>query len=203
MGTNSINGYSVLGSSFYRQQTDLVARKLLGKYLIRILDGEILVGRIVETEGYYFKDDPACHAYRGMTRRNEVMFGRSGRAYVYFTYGNHYLLNVVTSAIGRGEAVLIRALEPIDGLDVMRRRRGRSREIDLTSGPGKLTQAFGIDLTVNGSDLRSSDIVIARKENRQYFNVGRSRRIGISEGKDLLERYYIVGNRYVSVPPRD
>ena len=131
------------------------------------------------------------------------MFGRSGHAYVYFTYGNHYLLNVVTNNTGRGEAVLIRALEPVEGLEMMRRKRGRERDTDLTTGPGKLTQALGIDLSFNSSNLWSSDLVIARKERRQSFAVGRSKRIGISRGKELLERYYIIGNRYVSVSPRN
>jgi len=201
---NLITGeYSLLAASFYRRPTGTVARKLLGKYLIRFLDGAVLVGKIVEAEGYYHHDDPACHAFRGMTKRNEVMFGHSGHAYVYFTYGNHYLLNVVTNKVGRGEAVLIRALEPIEGLDIMRKRRGRERELDLTTGPGKLTEALAIDLSLNGIDLRSSELVIAGKERQQNFTVGRSARIGISDGKDLLERYYIAGNRYVSVPPRD
>ncbi len=203
MGNLLTGEYSVLTTSFYRQPTGVVARKLLGKYLIRSLDGAVLVGRIVETEGYYYRGDPACHALRGMTKRNEVMFGQCGHAYVYFTYGNHYLLNVVTGKVGRGEAVLIRALEPIEGLDVMCQRRGREKELDLTTGPGKLTEALAIDLSLNGSDLRSSELMIARKERQQNFTVGRSARIGISNGKDLLERYYIAGNRYVSVRPRD
>ena len=196
-------GYRILGASFYRRRTGDVAKRLLGKYLIHSLNGEALIGRIVETEAYYHRDDPACHAYRGMTKRNEVMFGPCGRAYVYFTYGNHYLLNVVTNKIGCGEAVLIRSLEPVEGLETMRRNRGREVESDLTTGPGKLAQAMGIDLSLNGYDLRNSELVIARKELRQDFRIGRSRRIGISNGKELLERYYIAGNRFVSVCPRD
>jgi DNA-3-methyladenine glycosylase len=198
-----IADYSIVGASFYTQPTRVVARKLLGKYLIRSMDGMALIGRVVETEAYYHHNDAACHAWRGRTKRNEVMFGPSGRSYVYFTYGNHYLLNVVTSSEGLGEAVLIRALEPIEGLDMMRRRRRRDRDIDLTSGPGKLAQALGIDLSFNGSDLRSSDLVIARKERRQNFTIGTSSRIGINREKELLERYFIAGNRYVSVSPRN
>jgi DNA-3-methyladenine glycosylase len=196
-------GYRILGMSFYWQPTGIVARSLLGKYLVRFLDGVTLVGRIVETEAYYHGNDPACHAYRGMTKRNEMMFGTSGRAYVYFTYGNHYLLNVVTGKIGKGEAVLIRALEPIEGLEVMRLNRNREKERDLTTGPGKLAQAMAIDLSLNGCDLRKSELVIARREKKQDFKIGRSRRIGISEGKELLERYYIAGNKFVSVSPKD
>ena len=196
-------GYRILGTSFYWQPTGIVARSLLGKYLVRFLDGMTLVGRIVETEAYYHSNDPACHAYRGMTKRNEMMFGTSGRAYVYFTYGNHYLLNVVTGKIGKGEAALIRALEPIEGLEVMRLNRNREKERDLTTGPGKLAQAMAIDLSLNGCDLRKSELVIARREKKQDFKIERSRRIGISEGKELLERYYIAGNKFVSVSPKD
>jgi DNA-3-methyladenine glycosylase len=196
-------GYRILGASFYRQPTGIVAKGLLGKYLVRSLDGVALIGRIVETEAYYYRDDPACHAYKGKTKRNEVMFGSCGRAYVYFTYGNHYLLNVVTNKVGHGEAALIRALEPVEGLDVMRRNRGCDNEIGLTNGPGKLAQALAIDLKFNGCDLRASDLIIARRELLQNFRIGRSRRIGISDGKELLERYYIAGNRFVSVHPKD
>jgi DNA-3-methyladenine glycosylase len=199
----SDRGYRILGASFYRQPTGIVAKSLLGKYLIRFIDREALIGRIVEAEAYYHRDDPACHAYRGMTKRNEVMFGPCGRAYVYFTYGNHYLLNVVTNKIGCGEAVLIRALEPVEGLDAMKRNRRQENETNLTTGPGKLAQALAIDLLLNGCDLRASDLVIARKETRLDFRISRSKRIGISEGKELLERYYIAGNRFVSVRPRD
>jgi DNA-3-methyladenine glycosylase len=175
----------------------------LGKYLIRFLDGVYAIGKIVETEAYYGSGDPACHSYRGMTRRNEVMFGPSGRAYVYFTYGNHYLLNVVTNRVGRGEAVLLRALEPVEGHATMRRLRGKDRDIDLASGPGKLTQALGVDIRQNGCDLRRSELMVVRKRSKGRFTIGCSPRIGISEGRDLLERYYISGNRYVSVTPRD
>ena len=203
MGKTIAKEYSVLGTAFYGRPTAEVARSLLGKYLVRRLNGDVLIGRIVETEGYYFENDPACHAYRGMTKRNEAMFGPSGRAYVYFTYGNHYLLNVVTNRKGVGEAVLIRALEPVSGIEKMRELRGRTLEKDLTTGPGKLAQAFGIDKGLNGRDLRTSELRIASKEESEDFRIGRSRRIGISEGRELLERYYIAGNRFVSVPPRD
>mgnify|MGYP005841693641 CR=1 FL=1 len=197
------NGYRILGSSFYRRGTGAVAKALLGKYLIRRLNGGLLIGRIVETEAYYHKNDPACHAYRGMTKRNAVMFGSCGRAYVYFTYGNHYLLNVVTGKIGCGEAVLIRALEPIEGLALMKKNRGLDCDENLTNGPGKLAQAMAIDMSFNGCDLRNSPLVIAQKELRQNFTIGRSRRIGISDGKELLERYYISGNRFVAVRPKN
>jgi DNA-3-methyladenine glycosylase len=197
------DGYSVLGVTFYRQPTREIAKKLLGKYLIRFLDGVSVIGKIVETEAYYSSGDPACHSYRGMTRRNKVMFGPSGRAYVYFTYGNHYLLNVVTNKVGRGEAVLLRALEPVEGHAIMRRLRGKERDIDLASGPGKLTQALAVDIRHNGCDLRRSELVVVRKRGGGTFTIGCSPRIGIREGRDLLERYYISGNRYVSVTPRD
>jgi DNA-3-methyladenine glycosylase len=139
----------ILPRSFYNRPTLTVARELLGARLVRILDGVKLVGLIVETEAYISEKDLACHAKAGRTPRTQVMYGEAGHAYVYFTYGNHWMLNVVTEREGFPAAVLIRAIQPIEGAEVMsQRRNGRD-----TFGPGKLCQAMGIGKGENGVDL--------------------------------------------------
>ncbi len=138
---------------FYEQSTLDVARQLLGKYLVRKhLDG-MTVGRIVETEAYVGSRDKACHASRGRTKRTEIMFGPAGHAYVYFIYGFYYCLNIVTEAVDYPSAVLIRAVEPLKGIDLMKERRRTERLHKLASGPGKLCQAFAIDRSLNGADV--------------------------------------------------
>lgn len=141
-----------LDRKFYNRDTLKVARDLLGKKLIRRIDGTELSGIIVETEAYCGESDSACHAHRGKTLRNAVMFGPPGCAYVYFTYGMHYLLNLVTEEEGNPCAVLVRAILPLAGLDEMQTRRKR-RGKDLTNGPAKLCQALAIDKSFNGRDL--------------------------------------------------
>lgn len=150
---------SKLTREFYLQETVHVARECLGKILVHKTDEGIISGRIVETEAYLC-DDPACHASRGMTRRNAMMFGEPGHAYVYFTYGFHYCMNLVTRAEGVGEAVLLRALEPLECVDLMRRNRGKDDLHDLCSGPGKLTKALGIDSKLNGEDLLKDKLYV-------------------------------------------
>ena len=140
---------SPLSRNFYNRSTLTVARELIGARLVRILDGVKLVGIISETEAYISQKDLACHAKAGLTARTAVMFGEPGHAYVYFTYGNHWMLNAVTEREGFPAAVLIRAIQPIEGVDIMSARRsGRD-----TFGPGKLTQAMGITKSENGVDL--------------------------------------------------
>lgn len=196
-----------LPTEFYGQPTLDIARQLLGKALISLVDGRLAAGLIVETEGYIATIDPACHAYTGLTRRNAVMWGVPGRAYVYFTYGNHWMINVVTEEEGLAAAVLIRALEPIAGLEDMRRRRGlhrlkgKAEDRQLTNGPGKLCQALAIDGTLNNSDLAGDSIFIAAvPPNLQLppFEVVETTRIGITRGVDFPWRYYVKGNRFVS-----
>ncbi len=144
--------YLPLPRKFYNRPTLTVARELLGARLVRILDGVKLVGLITETEGYISEEDLACHAKAGRTKRTAPMYGPPGHAYVYFTYGNHWMLNAVTEAEGFPAAVLIRAIQPIEGIDVMMaRRQGRD-----TFGPGKLTQALGITISENNADLTES-----------------------------------------------
>ena len=142
----------LLKQYFYARDTRVVARELLGKKLVRNDSGNILSGLICETEAYLGTSDSACHAFRRKTARNAVMFGRAGVAYVYFVYGMHYLLNVVTEKKEAPCAVLIRALVPFDGIKLMQRHRGRTGK-DLTNGPAKLCQALAVDKALNGWDL--------------------------------------------------
>ena len=143
---------NILDRKFYRRDTLQVARTLLGKKLVRQIKGLELAGMIVETEAYCGEADSACHAHRGKTPRNTVMFGEPGHAYVYFTYGMHYMLNLVTEAAGRPCAVLVRAIMPLAGIEEMEARR-RRKGAELTNGPAKLCQAFSIDKALNGWDL--------------------------------------------------
>ena len=153
---------------------------------------------IVETEAYR-PEDPACHAYKGPTMRNRNIFGPSGIAYVYLSYGMHNLLNVVCEPEGVGSAVLIRALRPSDGEDLMERRRGRAR--DLCNGPGRLTQALGVDLSYDGHDLTSGSLTISVGD-APPEGIIETTRIGITRGIDLPWRYLVEGDKFVSVPPK-
>ena len=190
-----------LPRDFYLQDTRVAAQKLLGQIVQRRLpSGETLSGIIVETEAY-LTDDPACHAYRGQTPRNSAMFGPPGHAYVYFTYGLHMMLNLVCAPEDVAEAVLIRALEPVEGEDTMRENRGGIAETrQLTNGPGKLAQALALTrLSHNGLDVtdpRSELQILANAS--PPFEMVTTTRIGITQGVDLPWRYYIQGNRYVS-----
>ncbi len=144
---------TILPRAFYDRPTLAIARDLLGCVLVRQLDGQRLAGRIVEVEAYIGTEDGACHARAGRTTRNAVMFGPPGRAYIYFAYGLHWLLNVVTEGVDQPAAVLIRALEPLEGLErIAAHRAGRPRR-EWTSGPARLTQALAIDGALNGIDL--------------------------------------------------
>ena len=186
-----------LSQAFFRRPTLQIAPDLLGRFLIVLENGEPVGGRIVEVEAYIGEDDPACHAFRGKTKRNTVMYGPPGHAYVYFTYGNHWMLNVVTERDGFPAALLIRAIEPMQGLPVMRRRRGPDKEHTLTNGPGKLTKALGIDGGYNGADLRGPRIIIAGRRPPE-LPVATSGRIGVSDGGEVPWRFYIEGNPWVS-----
>ena len=187
-----------LDKDFYLQKTFIVARELIGKVLVRIKKKKIYSGIIVETEAYLGKSDPAAHSFRGKTKRNQAMFSEGGIAYVYFTYGNHYCFNVVTRGEGIGEAVLIRALEPAFGIGYMKKNRKRDDIYDLTSGPGKLTQAFEIDKNINRAKLDGKEIFIIENENGKY-KVIRTPRIGITKNADKLLRYCAVNNPFVSM----
>lgn len=176
-----------------------VAMLLLGKLLVSFKDDVVTGGRIVETEAYLGSDDPGSHAAtRGMTPRNATMYGPSGHAYVYFTYGNHHMLNLVSAREGTAGGVLIRGLEPLLGMDTMTaRRHGRSGH-ELTNGPGKLAQALGIDLSDNGIPLNRDRIFVYDAPRVPRRDIAVSGRIGLRFGHDLEYRYYLRDNPFVS-----
>ena len=182
-----------LGRDFYARSVHDVARDLVGCF---VRHGET-AGRIVETESYHM-DEPACHAYVGLTERTRPLFGPPGHAYVYFSYGIHSLLNAVAEPEGTGAAVLIRALEPVDGLDVMRRRRGVERDAELCSGPAKLTQALEIGLSLNGSSLLDGPIEVLERESQPRIAIGE--RVGITKAADLPWRFCDADSAHVSRP---
>jgi DNA-3-methyladenine glycosylase len=196
----------VLGPGFYARDTATVARDLLGCVLVSTADGERTSGCIVETEAYLGADDAGSHAAtRGVTKRNSVMYGPPGHAYVYFTYGNHHMLNFVTGPEGVAGAVLIRALEPLEGIEVMTRRRLAGRRAgsplpprDLANGPGKLTAALGVDLSDNGAPLDGSATLTVLRRRGAAPAVATSGRIGLGFGHEAQLRFYIEGDRYVS-----
>jgi DNA-3-methyladenine glycosylase len=189
--------------------TVALARYLIGKIVVRDLPGLRMAGRIVETEAYPPKD-PAAHHYRGPTPRNQSMYLQRGHAYIYFSYGNHFMLNVSAELPGIGGGVLIRALEPLEGIAEMKRRRGTDRPYDLTRGPGRLAQALHIDRSVNGVDLCApgplwlGEVTAPRDPNAEKLNLERragmgvSRRIGITKAAHRLLRFYERGSRFVS-----
>lgn len=187
-----------LGRTFFARYTPEVAQDLLGCLLVRRVDLNLASGIIVEVEAYRGTDDPASHAHIGPTKRNAVMFGEAGRAYVYFIYGNHYCLNFTTEREGRPGAVLIRALEPVDGIEGMAKRRKTGDARELTSGPGKLARALSVDLSLNGEDLvRSDRLWVMQREKRP--EIASSVRIGVVRGRRRMWRYFVPGNEYVSV----
>ena len=147
---------NILPREFYNRPTLTVARELLGMTLVHVENGVRIAGMIVETEAYVGESDLGCHAKAGKTPRTEVMFGQAGRAYVYFTYGMHWMLNAVTEEDGFPAAVLIRAIQPLEGLDIIASRRGKQPRAKWTDGPAKLAQALGIDKSFNGVDLCNS-----------------------------------------------
>jgi DNA-3-methyladenine glycosylase len=191
-------GFKKLGRNFYLRDTIKIARQLIGKVIFRKTGSSYLSGIIVETEAYLGEKDAASHAYGGKKNRNEVMFEEGGKAYVYFTYGNHFCFNVVTGKSDSGSAVLIRALEPVLGVRQMMKNRSIDDLYNLTNGPGKLTKAFRIDKTLNGVSLLGDKIFICEPEQHKKFTVRKSKRIGISKNTDKLYRFYMKGNPYVS-----
>jgi DNA-3-methyladenine glycosylase len=188
--------YVKLRKTFYQRDALAVAKDLLGCALISEIGGKNkrTSGIIVETEAYTGEDDPGSHAYTGKTKRNSIMYGEPGRAYVYLIYGMYYLFNVVTCAPQIPGAVLIRALEPVEGVDIMKKRRNTHKIDNLTTGPGKLTQALGIASDHNGLDITGNIVWI--EEHTKPANIGSSSRVGVSDEQSL--RFFIKGNIFVS-----
>jgi DNA-3-methyladenine glycosylase len=190
----SMDHDDVLPRSFYARPTVEVARALLGK----VLWHGAVAGRIVETEAYLGLDDGAAHAARGITPRTKVIFGPPGHAYVYFIYGMYECLNLVAEPDGSPGCVLIRALQPVAGLDEMMRRRGTHQEEQLANGPGKLTLAMGITRRLNGVDITDGPLVVRSPENAGLIDIACGTRIGITKAADWPLRFWIDGNRFVS-----
>jgi DNA-3-methyladenine glycosylase len=195
-GLSSLRSSGAHPVEFYDRPVLKVARELIGC----VVEHEGLAGVIVETEAYH-QSEPACHAFAGVTPRTRTLFDEPGLAYVYRSYGIHALLNAVCEPAGVGAAVLIRALEPLAGIEEMRVRRGRAREEDLCSGPGKLTQALGVELTQNGTSLLDGPVVIGPGDGRRgQPRVVVGTRIGITKAVDLRWRFCLAGNAHVSRP---
>lgn len=190
--------YKKLRKSFYTRKCLTVAKELIGKVFVRKKGNKIYSGIIVETEAYTGKTDAASHSYRGMTNRNKFMFAEGGIAYVYFTYGSHYCINVVAEKEHVSHAVLIRALEPVEGIELMKKNRGTDDFYNLTNGPGKLTKAFEIDLKQNGIDLCGDEIYIAEPAEGKKIKIQKSKRIGITKNTDKLYRFFAAECPFVS-----
>lgn len=203
MAENALPGRA-LPRAFFERDTVTVARELLGMTLVSRTGGTLTGGRIVECEAYLGAHDPGSHAStKGITARNAVMFGPPGRAYVYFTYGNHHMLNIVTESDGVAGAVLVRALEPTIGIDEMLRRRsarraaGRLTEREIANGPGKLASALAIDLTANDTPMQTGTLVVC-DTGAAPGAITSSGRVGLSDGHELELRFYIEGSPFVS-----
>ncbi len=193
-----------LRRKFYNRDVLTVAKELLGKTLVKNENGATLSGKIVEVEAYDGEIDEAAHTFIGKTKRNEIMFGEGGFFYVYFTYGAHFCCNVVTGIKGRGTAVLIRGIEPLEGINIMIKNRfGRElknerEKFNLTNGPGKVCQAFSITKKHYGIDLTGNEIYILDNKKLEKEEIGISQRIGIKKSIDLPWRFFIKNNNYIS-----
>jgi DNA-3-methyladenine glycosylase len=183
-------------SDFLQKPAFEVAPLLLGCILEREIDGKMIRVRIVETEAYD-ESDAASHSYKGRTPRTDIMFGEPGHLYVYFTYGMHYCCNVVTGKEGEGAAVLIRAVEPVDGEQYMQELRPFSG-VQLSNGPAKLCKALDIDKQLNGHDLSQSPLKLILHKPADSQLITQTKRVGISQAKDVLWRFYLSNNTYVS-----
>ena len=189
----------ILSRRFYQRDTALVARDLLGKQIVRNIDGKQVSGIIVETEAYSF-EDPACHAYKGKTEANKALFGPVGHAYIYFIYGNHFCLNLVARTNKNcAGGVLIRALEPVMGIDTTQKHRSMEIIKNLTNGPGKLAQALAITKELYGNDVtHKGPIYVTHGVDISPENICYAKRIGISKAQEKEWRFYICNNKFVS-----
>lgn len=188
---------SKLGRDFYLQPTLVVAKALIGKEFILSRGGCTLSGKIVETEAYIGENDPACHARHGLTKRNAIMYGVGGFTYVYFVYGMYNMLNFVTEKANSPAAVLIRALQPLEGVEIMKELRNCGDIGELTTGPGKLCQAFGITVKDTGIDL-TGDIAYVSDSGYRPHEIAQTSRIGIKDGQEMLWRFHEADNKFVS-----
>jgi len=189
---------NILQRNFYKRDPAAVAKDLLGKVLVRRLDPEILSGKIVETEAYYGENDPASKAYKGRKTFNELMFMNVGKAFIYVVHGN-WLLNIVAHAKGGVGAVLVRAIEPLQGIETMQKNRNVRITNGLTSGPGKLTKALAITKQLNGIDVTNeSNQLVVVKGKDENLHICSSRRIGVKTDLPLKLRFFIEGNKFVS-----
>ncbi len=185
----------ILPKKFYARDAEIVAKDLLGKLLVREIGNKKLVGKIVETEAYYGLNDPASRAYTGKKNMNSVMWCDAGTIFVYMVH-NNWLLNVVTGKKEDPQAVLIRAVEPIEGIEIM--KKNREKEKELTNGPGKLTKAFAIDRSFNKKKIYKKETKLYILDNKEEFEIGTSNRIGVSKDLEKHLRFFIRGNKYVS-----
>ena len=193
-----------LKKNFYTRDVLIVARELAGKILVKNKNGKLYAGKIVEVEAYDGLIDEAAHTFLGKTERNKIMFEEGGYFYVYFTYGAHYCCNIVVGQKNHGAAILIRAVEPLSGIEFMeanrlRRKSENQKEIlSLTNGPGKLCQAFEINRSHNGEDLTGDTIYLLNAPKIKQENIVQTKRIGIKKSVDLPWRFYIKDNHFVS-----
>lgn len=193
-----------LARAFFARSMTMVARDLLGCILVHETPDGRVAGRIVEAEAYNGSHDPGSHAYRGMTPRNTPMFEDPGFAYVYFTYGNHFCLNAVTGRRGEASAVLLRAVEPLEGIELMRLRRGLVKDRDLARGPGRLTQAFGVARDHNRLDLTKRPLTICAGERLPEEAIVATPRIGLGATQDgRAWRFAVAASPWVSSGPMD
>ena len=193
-----------LSTDFYLRNVTTVAKDLLGKIIVHVHNDNILSAKIVEVEAYQDENDKASHSYGGISERNKVMFDAGGKLYVYLIYGIYYCANVVTGKAGQGDAVLIRGVEPIDGIDLMfnnRKKKTRKSNLSkqqLTNGPAKLCEAFNISKEHNGLSLNGNKVFLLNNKTIEDKKIKTTTRIGISKSKELKWRYYIKDNIFVS-----
>jgi DNA-3-methyladenine glycosylase len=189
---------ATLPVAFFRRPTEVVAQELLGMVVVSTAGDELTTARIVETEAYLGYDDPASHGYRHRRNaRNQALFGPPGSWYVYLSYGMHWCANLVCQKTGLASAVLLRALEPLDGLEVMRRRRGPVPDRELCSGPGKLCQALGITRDLDGRRIAESNVLVHRRSNEEN-TIAVTSRIGITKAADWPLRFVVAGSPWLS-----
>jgi DNA-3-methyladenine glycosylase len=190
---------ATLPVAFFRRPTEVVAQDLLGMVIVSTAGDELTTARIVETEAYLGYDDPASHGYlHRRNARNQALFGPPGSWYVYLSYGMHWCANLVCQRTGLASAVLLRALEPLDGLDVMRRRRGPVPDRELCSGPGKLCQALGIMRNLDGRGMAESEVMVHRPRSNEENTIVVTSRIGITKAADWPLRFVVAGSPWLS-----